>query len=115
VTRKHSSRCSNLVAAAPMFAALGDSTRLRIVSRVCDDGPQSIVRIARGAKVSRQAITKHLRVLEAAGLAWGARAGREQVWELQTMRLAEIRRYLDQISEQWDIAIDRLRATLEDS
>ena len=101
--------------AAPIFAALGDRTRLHIVERLCGGGPQSIMRLARGASVSRQAITKHLRVLEQAGLARGARAGRERIWELRTGRLAEVQRYLDQISRQWDAAIDRLRAFVEDA
>jgi DNA-binding transcriptional ArsR family regulator len=99
--------------AAPVFAALGDRNRLRIVARLCGHGPQSISRLADGASVSRQAITKHLRALEAAGLARSSRAGRERIWELRTRRLSEARRYLDQISRQWDVAIDRLRALVE--
>jgi len=75
---------------------------------LCGEGPQSIVRLAHGAKVSRQAITKHLRALEKAGLARGSRAGRECTWELQTMRLSQAQKYLDEISRQWDAAIARL-------
>jgi DNA-binding transcriptional ArsR family regulator len=96
-----------------VFAALGDKTRLRIVARLCGAGPLSIMRLADGARVSRQAVTKHLRALEAAGLARSSRAGRERIWELRTTRLAEIRRYLDQISDDWDAAIGRLRALVE--
>jgi DNA-binding transcriptional ArsR family regulator len=98
---------------APVFAALGDATRLRIVARLCDFGPQSIIRLTEGANVSRQAITKHLRALEGAGLVRSDRAGRERVWELQTQRLAEISRYLEQISAQWDGALLRLRKFVE--
>jgi DNA-binding transcriptional ArsR family regulator len=61
---------------APIFAALGDETRLRLVFRLCDDGPMSITRLAAGSKVTRQAITKHLRVMEDAGLVRSARRGR---------------------------------------
>jgi DNA-binding transcriptional ArsR family regulator len=108
------STSARLTEAAPVFAALGDATRLRIVARLCDDGPQSIVRLSSGEDVSRQAITKHLRALEEAGLVQSAREGRERVWELRTQRLAEVRRHLDSISEQWDAAIGRLRALVED-
>jgi DNA-binding transcriptional ArsR family regulator len=99
--------------AAPVFAALGDATRLRIVARLCDGGPLSIVRLTEDAQVSRQAITKHLRALEEAGLVRSGRAGRERIWKLETRRLHEARRYLDQISGQWDAALERLRAFVE--
>lgn len=102
------------VDAAPVFAALGDETRLAIVTRLCTTGPQSIVRLTEGTRVSRQAITKHLHALAHAGLVRSERAGRERIWELETRRLADARRYLDQISAQWDEAIDRLRALVED-
>ena len=100
--------------AAPVFAALGDETRLAIVTRLCMTGPQSIVRLTEGTRVSRQAITKHLHALAHAGLVRSERSGRERIWELETRRLADARRYLDQISAQWDEAIDRLRALVED-
>ena len=100
--------------AASVFAALGDQTRLAIVTRLCTDGPQSIVQLTEGANVSRQAITKHLHALAHAGLVRSKRDGRERIWEMQTRRLAEARRYLDQISAQWDDAIERLRALVED-
>jgi DNA-binding transcriptional ArsR family regulator len=103
-----------IVAAAPVFAALGDPTRLRIILRLCTDGPQSIVQLTEGSQVTRQAVTKHLVALEDAGLVRGEREGRERIWEIQGKRLAEARQYLDQISDQWDAAIERLRAFVED-
>jgi DNA-binding transcriptional ArsR family regulator len=103
-----------LSGAAPIFAALGDSTRLQIVARLCGEGPLSIVRLTEGGKVSRQAVTKHLRALERAGLATSSRIGRERLWELRARRIAEARRYLDEISAGWDAAIDRLRAHVEE-
>ena len=99
--------------AAPVFAALGDETRLRIVARLCRGGPASISRLTESADISRQAVTKHLRALEDAGLVRSDRAGRERIWELQTRRLAQVRRYLDQISDQWDGTLQRLRAFVE--
>jgi DNA-binding transcriptional ArsR family regulator len=105
---------ARIVRAAPVFAALGDETRLEIVARLSAGGPQSIVRLTEQARVSRQAVTKHLVALEAAGLVRSRRDGRERVWEIQPKRLADARSYLDRISDQWDEAIERLRATVED-
>jgi len=104
---------AKLYDSAPVFAALGDETRLQIVARLCTEGPLSITRLSEGAGVTRQAITKHLNALADAGLAKNARSGREQIWELETRRLEMARRCLDQISDQWDSAINRLRAFVE--
>lgn len=105
---------AQLADAAPVFAALGDPTRLHIVARLCASGPQSIVRLTDGTQVTRQAITKHLHALARAGLVRGSRDGREQIWEIQPQRLADATRYLEQISTQWDQAIARLRALVEE-
>jgi DNA-binding transcriptional ArsR family regulator len=104
---------ARLADAAPVFAALGDGTRLRLVTRLCEEGPLSIARLADGAPVTRQAVTKHLEALERARLVRSARAGRERVWELEPARLAEARRWLEQASSRWDAAIARLRALVE--
>jgi DNA-binding transcriptional ArsR family regulator len=100
-------------ASAPVFAALGEETRLRLVSRLSEEGPLSIAKLTEGADVTRQAITKHLHVLEGAGLARVKRDGRESVWELQPRRLDEARRALDRISAQWDDALARLKTFVE--
>ncbi len=99
--------------AARIFAALGDETRLRIVKRLRDGGPMSIMRLADGVEVTRQAVTKHLVTLEEAGLLRSAREGRERVWEIRTDRLQDAQRYLDKISERWDLALARLKAMVE--
>jgi DNA-binding transcriptional ArsR family regulator len=99
---------------ASVFAALGDEVRLRLVTRLCDDGPMSITKLAAGSHVTRQAVTKHLRVLEEAGLMRSRRHGRERVWQLDQERLGDARRYLKQISRQWDDALGRLRANVEE-
>ena len=101
------------VSAARLFAALGDETRLRMVSRLCDSGPMSIARLTKGSKVSRQAITKHLRVMQGSGLVRCSRSGRESVWQLEPRHLDEARRYLKKISKQWDDALVRLRKSVE--
>jgi DNA-binding transcriptional ArsR family regulator len=98
---------------APVFAALGDETRLRLISHLCDRGPVSITRLTAGSRVTRQAITKHLRVMERAGLVHSARQGRESVWQLDNRRLDYARRYLDLISKRWDDALGRLRKFVE--
>ncbi len=102
--------------AAPVFAALGDETRLRIVTRLCAEGPLTIVRLSAGAPVTRQAITKHLHALSAAGLVQGTRAEgqRQQVWSLAPHRLDEARAYLDEVARQWDDALGRLKAFVEE-
>ena len=100
--------------AAPVFAALGDETRLRLVSRLCDSGPASIARLTEGATITRQAITKHLRVMQDAGLVRSTRRGRESYWELDRRRLEEVRRNLALISKQWDDALGRLRKFVEE-
>jgi DNA-binding transcriptional ArsR family regulator len=102
-----------LGAAAPVFAALGDATRLRLVARLCTGGPASIAGLTASVDVTPQAVTKHLHVLEEAGLVRGARQGREQVWEIEQAQLEEARRCLDIISAQWDAALERLRAAVE--
>jgi DNA-binding transcriptional ArsR family regulator len=100
--------------AAPVFAALGDPTRLRLISRLVAEGPASITRLTAGGGVTRQAVTKHLEVLAEAGLARGIRRGRERLWRLQPQPLQEARRALERISRQWDQALDRLRVFVED-
>jgi len=114
-TRRNSrAEAAALVDTAPVFAALGDQTRLRLVARLGREGPLSISRLSAGAGVTRQAVTKHLRVLADAGLARGLRQGREQLWHLEAAPLAEARRSLQRISQRWDEALGRLKAALED-
>jgi DNA-binding transcriptional ArsR family regulator len=110
---RRSSAAARLEASAPVFAALGDETRLRLVSRLCESGPTSIAKLTAGADVTRQAIAKHLRVLEDAGLVRGSRDGRESVWELAPARLEDARDWLGEISSQWDEALGRLKAFVE--
>jgi len=98
---------------APVFAALGDETRLAIVARLCSGGPRSIAGLTEGSSVTRQAVTKHLHVLAAAGLVRGVRRGRERIWELEAGRLDEARKYLTEISKHWDGALERLRTLVE--
>ena len=87
---------------------------MRLISRLCDHGPASITRLTAGFSMSRQAITKHLRVMKNSGLVRSARRGRESLWQVDKQRLQEIRRYLDLISRQWDAALGRLHEFVED-
>jgi DNA-binding transcriptional ArsR family regulator len=105
---------AELARSAPVFAALGDATRLRVVARLCTGGPLSITQLSEGAKVTRQAITKHLKTLSDAGLVRGHRHGRERIWELEPRRLETAQACLDQISQQWDAALGRLKAFVEE-
>ena len=114
MSRNRSAAAAKVTEAAPVFAALGDATRLRLVARLCADGPLSIARLSEDAGVTRQAITKHLEALATAGLAHASRRGRERIWELDPRRLDKARRSLELISDQWDAAIGRLQALVED-
>jgi DNA-binding transcriptional ArsR family regulator len=103
-----------LAAAAPLFAALGDPTRLRLAARLGAEGPLSITRLTAGTDVTRQAVTKHLRVLAGAGLARSVPRGRERLWELRPEPLDAVRRSLDVISARWDEALARMKAAVEE-
>jgi DNA-binding transcriptional ArsR family regulator len=104
---------AELAGSAVIFAALGDETRLRLVARLCDRGPMSIMQLAAGFAITRQAITKHLRVMEQAGLVRRLQRGRESMWQLEQKRLAEARSYLQTISAQWDQVLGRLKIFVE--
>ena len=99
---------------APVFAALGDETRLALVAKLAGGQSCSISQLAKGSKLTRQAITKHLRVLESVGIVHSVRAGRESLFEFDRTPLEEMRQYLDFVSEQWDDALARLKSFIED-
>ena len=99
--------------AAPVFAALGDETRLRLVARLSTEGPLSIAQLTQGGHVTRQAVTKHLHVLADAGVARSRQRGRERIWELEPEALREARTYLERVSAQWDVVLARLRRFVE--
>jgi DNA-binding transcriptional ArsR family regulator len=99
---------------APILAALGDESRLQIVRKLSKGGPLSITKLAEGADISRQAVTKHLHALHKAGLVRSERHSRERIWTLEPKRIDEVRRYLAQISEQWDDVLSRLKSAVED-
>ncbi len=104
---------------AAVLAALGDETRLALVARLSDGRPASISQLtdaqsAGGSKLTRQAITKHLRVLERARIVHGVRSGRESLFELDPKPINELRKYLDLVSEQWDQALGRLKSFVEE-
>ncbi|KUI40062.1 ArsR family transcriptional regulator [Mycobacterium sp. GA-1199] len=97
-----------------LFNALGDPNRLSIVTRLCDGGPCSTSEVAEVIPVSRQATTKHLLLLESAGLVSSQRSGRERIWRMRPAPLADASEYLAKLSQRWDRALDRLRAHVED-
>jgi DNA-binding transcriptional ArsR family regulator len=104
---------SSLDTQAPIFAALGDRTRLSLLTRLSDGQTQSIVRLAGDTSLTRQAVTKHLRVLEKAGLVSSTRIGRESQFTFNAEPIAQAKSYLDTVSAQWDDALSRLRAFVE--
>ena len=114
MSNKRHSRIDALKTRASVFAALGDETRLSVLSRLCNGVPQSISRLTAGTNLSRQAVTKHLRVLANAGVVRSVRVGRESLFELEPQPIEEVRNYLDQVSKQWDDALARLKSHVEE-
>jgi DNA-binding transcriptional ArsR family regulator len=96
-----------------VFAALGDETRLSVLARLAKGEPQSIARLTGGTRLTRQAVTKHLRVLEGAGVVRSLRVGRESRFTLEPKPIGDARAYLDLVSQQWDAALARLKAFVE--
>lgn len=101
--------------AVPVFAALADATRLRLLRRLSGEGSLSITRLSEGTGVTRQAITRHLYALGGAGLVRHTRRGREQIWDLDMKRLEKARQYLDHVAAQWDAAAARLKTFVEET
>ena len=98
---------------ARAFAALGDETRLALVIKLADGQLHSISRLTRGTPLTRQAVTKHLRVLETAGIVRNARAGRESLFEFNPQPILGLREYIDLVSAEWDQALARLKVLVE--
>jgi DNA-binding transcriptional ArsR family regulator len=102
------------LAAAPIFAALGDETRLSLMAKLSAGEPRSISQLTKGSRLTRQAVTKHLRVLEGVGIVRSTPTGRENLFQFDPAPIEEMRQYLDSVSRQWDRALSRLRAFVED-
>src|SRR5262247_2213468 len=98
---------------APVFAALGDETRLRLIAVLCAGGAVSIAQLTSGTEITRQAVTKHLQVLAEAGLVRNVKVGRERLWEFEPTQLEEARRSLNVIAQQWDRALEKLKKAVE--
>jgi DNA-binding transcriptional ArsR family regulator len=113
MSRSQLERRAQLAGRAAIFAALGDETRLSLIGKLSNGPPQSISRLAEDSTLTRQAITKHLRVLEGAGVVRSVRSGRESRFAFRPEPLRELRSYLDQVSHQWDDALERLRSFVE--
>ena len=111
--RRSAARNKSLHHCAPVFAALGDEMRLRLIAALCMGGAMSITQLTSGTEISRQAITKHLSVLAGAGLVRDVKIGRERLWEFEPTQLDEARRSLEIIGQQWDQALARLKLAVE--
>jgi DNA-binding transcriptional ArsR family regulator len=98
---------------ASVFAALGDETRLGLLAKLTNGEPQSISRLTSGTRLTRQAVTKHLRVLEGAGVVHSVKTGRESRFVLDPKPIVSARAYLEHVSQQWDNALVRLKALVE--
>ena len=112
-SRKAPPKNLSLRNSAPIFAALGDETRLRLIAVLCAGGAVSIAQLTSGTEITRQAVTKHLQVLAEAGLVRDIKVGRERLWEFEPMQLEEARRSLEMIAQQWDHALLKLKLAVE--
>jgi DNA-binding transcriptional ArsR family regulator len=112
--KSHSSVAGRRRRQALVFTALGDETRLVLVAKLCRGQPRSISQLTEGSRLTRQAITKHLRVLESAGIVHSIHAGRESLFEFDPEPIAEVKKHLDLVSEQWDQALARLKSFVEE-
>lgn len=98
---------------AVLFAALGDKTRLALVTRLCSGEPVSIAQLTTGTHLTRQAVTKHLRVLQRVGMVHSTRSGREALFSLNPEPMQQMQDYLNRVSRQWDHALARLKSFVE--
>jgi len=114
MSRKTRSSTARRQTPAPVFAALGDETRLRLGAKLCDGQPRFISHLTEGSKLTRQAITKHLRVLQRARLLHCVRRGRESLFEFDPQPIGGIKQYLDWVSGKWDQSLARLKSFVED-
>jgi len=112
--KRRSSMAAKRQTRAPVFAALGDETRQLLVAKLCGGQPHSISQLRKGSNLTRQAITKHLRVLESVGIVHSVRTGRESRFEFDPEPIEEIKEYLNFVSAQWDQALSRLKLFVED-
>ena len=99
---------------APLFAALGDETRLSLIARLCQVSRQSISQLAEGTDLTRQAVTKHLQVLERVGLVRSVRKGRETLFEFDAAPIEAMTQYLDLVSRQWEKKLTDLQTFLDE-
>lgn len=113
MSRKSLSTIGARRAHAPVFAALGDETRLLLIAKLCGGRPRSIAQLTEGSRLSRQAITKHLRVLEKADVVHSVRTGRESRFAFDPAPIDDIKKYLDDISIEWDEALSNLKSFVE--
>ena len=113
MSRKNRSSAAERKVYAPIFAALGDETRLALVAKLSEGQPCSIAQLTEGTELTRQAVTKHLRVLTNARIVRNVRAGRESLFELDPAPIREVREYAEVVAAQWEHALGRLKAFVE--
>ena len=112
--KSHSRTAAKRRSDAPVFSALGDDTRLALLATLCNGKRHSISQLTAGSKLTRQAITKHLHVLEGVGIVHAVRAGRESLFEFDPQPIKAMTNYLDRVSRQWDQSLAKLKSFVED-
>lgn len=112
-TSKSARHRSDAVEKATAFAALGDQTRLALLTKLSGGQRYSIAELTAGTNLTRQAVTKHLRVLERARILHAKRAGRERFFEIDPAPIQQLTAYLETVSKQWDATLARLKLFVE--
>ena len=112
-TRRRSPGAAERQHFAPIFAALGDETRLALIATLADGAPRSIAQLTEGTRLTRQAVTKHLRVLEDVHIVHSVKSGRESRYELDPAPLLDLTSYVELVSKRWDGALGRLKSFVE--
>ncbi|MCI0679402.1 MAG: metalloregulator ArsR/SmtB family transcription factor [Actinobacteria bacterium] len=97
----------------PIFTALADPTRRQMLDRLVSEGPATATRLAGELPITRQAVAKHLTVLQEAGLVVRESVGRETIFQASPEALDEVKAWIDQVGAQWDRRLRRLRQSLE--
>ncbi|WP_109487330.1 ArsR/SmtB family transcription factor [Occallatibacter savannae] len=97
-------------AKARVFAALGDKTRLALIAQLCSGESASISKLAEESKITRQAITKHLGILERAGIVSSTQSGRERLFSFDPEPFQDLQQYLASVSKQAEQAAARRKS-----
>jgi len=97
----------------PLLAALADPTRRAVFERLNSEGPASASKLATELPISRQAIAKHLNLLDSVGLVDRREEGRQVVYSARVAPLRDVATWLETVGDEWDTRLERLRQSFD--